>query len=394
MAGTTTLILGGGWGGLTAAHRLRSLVSAEHRIVVVERNDVFSLGVSNLWLMTGERRSLDQVRRRMRHLQTRGIDWVHAEALGFDPDARTIDTDNGRLEGDYVVLALGADLAPESVPGFSEAAHNLYEPEGAVALHNALHGLDSGNIVVLVAGAPFRCPAAPYEAAMLVEAMTRKRRIRDRVALSLFTPEPQPMLVAGPAVGEALQGMLNDRQIDYHPQHMVTRIEPASRMIHFGDRGVTYDVLVGVPPHRAPKVVTDAGLVDASGYVPVHPQTLEILSDPESLEVHYPGVFAIGDVTAIRLLNAMLLPKAGVFAEAQAQVVAASIAANIRGEPRPAGYDGHGFCYVEVGDGVAAYGRGDFYAYPGPRVTLEAPTAAARSAKEEYEQVLSTWFDD
>jgi sulfide:quinone oxidoreductase len=127
--------------------------------------------------------------------------------------------------------------------------------------------------------------------------------------------------------------------------------------------------------------------------VPVHPQTLEILSDPDTLAVHYPGVFAIGDVAAIRLLNSMLLPKAGIFAEGEAQVVAATIAADINDEPRPGVYDGNGFCYVEVGDGSAAYGAGDFYAYPGPRVILEEPSKQAQRAKEEYEDLLDLWFE-
>jgi len=393
MAGKTVLILGGGWGGLTAAHHLRGLLPDEHRIVIVERSDTFALCVSYLWLMTGERGGLDQVRRKMENLKRPGIEWVHTEATGLDPEARTVETSAGRLSGDYVVISLGAELSPEAVPGFAEAAHNLYDGEGAAQLGQLLDGFEGGRIVVLVAGAPFRCPAAPYEAAMLLEALARRRGIRDRVELSMYTPEPQPMGVAGPAVGEALVGMLTERGIDYHPQQTVTSIDPEPGMLHFDDREVPFDLLVGIPPHRAPALVSEAGLIDGTGYVPVHPQTLEILADPDNLETQYPDVFAIGDVTAIRLLNEMLLPKAGVFAEAQAQVVAGTIAADIQGKPRPAGFDGHGFCYVEVGDGLAAYGSGDFYAYPGPRVGLEPPTAEARRAKGEYEQLLDSWFD-
>lgn len=393
MAGKTVLILGGGWGGLTAAHRLRDLLPDEHRIVVVERSDTFGVCVSYLWLMTGERSGLEQIRRKMERLKRPGIEWVHAEATRLDPDGRSVDTTAGHLEADYVVIALGAELAPEAVPGFSETAHNLYDGEGAAELGRLLDGFEAGRIVVLIAGAPFRCPPAPYEAAMLVEALVRERGIRDSVELSLYTPEPQPMAVAGPAVGEALVGMLSERGIDYHPSQTVTSIDAEPGTLHFGDRTAPFDLLIGVPPHRAPALVTDAGLTDSTGYVPVHPQTLEILADPDNLETQYPNVFAIGDVTAIRLLNSMLLPKAGVFAEAQAQVVAATIAADIQGEPKPTGYDGQGFCYVEVGEGLAAYGTGDFYAYPGPRVLLESPTPEARRAKEEYEQLLDTWFE-
>ncbi len=394
MAGKTVLILGGGWGGLTAAHHLRGLLPDEHRIVIVERNDTFAMCVSYLWLMTGERRGLDQVRRSMDDLKRPGIEWIHAEASSFDSDARTVETSTGTLSGDYVVIALGAELVPEAVPGFAEAANNLYDGEGAAELGRVLDGFEGGRIVVLVAGAPFRCPAAPYEAAMLVEDLVRKHGIRDQVELSMYTPEPQPMAVAGPEVGEALVGMLTERGIDYHPQHAVTNIDARHSTLHFDDRVVPFDLLIGVPPHRAPSLVTEAGLTDGTGYVPVHPQTLEILADPDNLETQYPNVFAIGDVTAVKLLNGMLLPKAGVFAEAQAQVVAGTIAADIQGNPKPAGYDGQGFCYVEVGDGLAAFGSGEFYAYPGPRVGLEAPTAEARRAKGEYEQLLDAWFEE
>lgn len=393
MAGRTVLILGGGWGGLTAAHHLRGLLPSDHRVTVVEKNDSFSLGPSCLWLMTGERRGPDQIRRAMGTLKREGIDWVHAEAQLLDPEARSVVTDAGRLAGDYVVIALGAELVPESVPGFQGAAYNLYEVEGAAALHRALERFDGGKIVVLIAGAPFRCPAAPYEAAMLIEAFTTAAGIRARCEISLYTPEARPMAVTGPAVGDAVEKMLEERSIGYYPEHAVTRIAPESGTLYFGDASVPYDLLVGVPAHQAPALVRDSGLVDATGYVPVHPQTLEILSDVDTLATRYPNVFAIGDVTSIRLLNSMLLPKAGVFAEGEAHVVAAAIAADIAGEPKPQGYDGSGFCYVEVGQGKAAYGSGDFFAFPEPRVTLETPTRKARQAKEEYEQLLDGWFE-
>ena len=228
---------------------------------------------------------------------------------------------------------------------------------------------------------------------MLIESLARQRRVRSGTELSLYTPETHPMAVAGPAVGEALESMLAEHGIGYFPEHVVTSVEAESRIVHFGEATVSYDLLVGIPPHRAPALVRESGLVDDTGYIPVHPQTLEILSDVDTLSTQYPHVYAIGDVTSVRLLNSMLLPKAGVFAEGEAQVVAARIAADIAGEPAPPGFDGTGFCYVEVGDGLAAYGSGDFFAYPGPRVTLDIPNAEARQAKEEYERLLDIWFE-
>ncbi|MDH3539694.1 MAG: NAD(P)/FAD-dependent oxidoreductase [Acidimicrobiia bacterium] len=393
MAGKKVLILGGGWGGLTLAHHLRGLLPSEHRIVVFERRDSFSLYVSYLWLMTGEREGPEQITRAMRTLKRAGIELVPDEVRLLEPAARVVETDGGRMAGDYVVIALGAELSPESVSGFQDAAHNLYELDGAASLRDALRRFDGGKIVVLITGVPFRCPAAPYEAAMLIEALTRAAGTRSQAEIALYTPEVQPMAVAGPAVGNALESMLEERDIGFFPQHAVTGIEAERGTLHFGDTTVPYDLLVGIPPHRASALVRDAGLIDGTGYVPVHPQTLEILSDVDTLETRYPNVFAIGDVTSIRLLNSMLLPKAGVFAEGQAHAVAARIAADISGDPAPRGYDGAGFCYVEVGEGMAAYGSGDFYAFPGPRVTLEAPTREARQAKEEYERLLDAWFN-
>jgi sulfide:quinone oxidoreductase len=393
MDGKTILILGGGWGGLTAAHHLRGLVSSEHRIVVIERATTFSLGVSNLHLMTGEREP-QQVQREMAKLKRPGIEWLHAEIKSVDPATREVETDGGTLRGDYVVLALGAELTPGSMPGFDEAALNLFEAAGAAAIHDELEQFEDGRVAVLVAGKPFRCPAVPYEAAMLLEAWTREHGIRDKVEIDIYTPEGIPMAVAGPEVGEALKSFLDDRGLGHHFNHQVTEIDPSSGEIRFGDEAVPYDLLVGIPPHRAPEALQQAGITDSTGYVPVHPQTLELLSDVDTLEVRYPGVYAIGDVAAVRLLNSMLLPKAGVFAEGQAQTVASAIAADINGDEKPRGYDGDGFCYVDVGDGLAAYGAGDFYAYPGPRVRLDMPSEEGRRAKAEYEDLLGLWFND
>ena len=242
------------------------------------------------------------------------------------------------------------------------------------------------------ASMPYRCPAAPYEACFLMDTLFRERGIRQRTEIAIHTPGKKPMAVAGPAVGDALLGMLAEREIIYGGDHLVSSIDPASRRIMFDGEEAPYDLLVGVPPHKAPQVVIDAGLTDSSGYIPVHPQTLEVLTDVENLETSYSGVYAIGDVTTVTLLNMMPMPKSGVFAEAEAGVVAQSIEASIAGKPAPMGYDGRGACHVDIGGGLPALAGGNFYASPGPRITLEAPSARYYQEKEEYENVLDTWF--
>lgn len=183
-----------------------------------------------------------------------------------------------------------------------------------------------GTIAVLVAALPFKCPAAPYEAAFLVEAFCRTRHMRDKAEIHIFTPEHQPMPIAGAAVGEAITEMLRARGIHYHPLYTFQELRPDTAEIVSSDgRSKRVDLLLGVPPHQAPEVVRSAGLLGVSGWIHV---------DATTLRTEHDGVFAIGDVTSIRLPGGKILPKAGVFAHHQAEVVADEIASEIRYEDR------------------------------------------------------------
>jgi sulfide:quinone oxidoreductase len=177
--------------------------------------------------------------------------------------------------------------------------------------------------------------------------------------------------------------MLGERGIEFHREQIVLKIDPTRRQVLFEIDETSYDLLIGVPPHRASEAVRDSTLLDASGWVPV---------DAGSLQTRHSGVFAIGDVTAVRLANGMFLPKAGVFADSQARIVAENIAAELEGRAPSGQFDGRGFCYVEVGGGKAAYGGGSFYGIPGPRVTLEEPSERFRREKVELERTaLALW---
>lgn len=313
----------------------------------------------------------------MSRLAGKGIDWVQGEVQSLDGAAKAVGTTAGTLNGDYLVVALGATRNAKAVPGFSEGALNLYETEGAKAVRHALAGFSSGRIVVLISRTPFSCPSAPYEAAFLIEDVLRKRGVRDRAEIAVYTPEDLPMPVAGPTVGQALVEMLKERGIEFHGGQIVMKINPESRNVLFEVDETSYDLLVGVPPHVAPEAAREGALVDASGWIPV---------DASTLETRHPGVFAIGDATAVRLPNGMFLPKAGVFADGQARTVAERIAADIAGGAQAPRFNGHGFCYIEVGDGMAAYGSGNFYGLPGPRVSLEGPSQGFRNEKAGIER--------
>ncbi len=383
MSGKTTLVLGGGLGGLMTAGHLRRLSPPDHRIVVVEKRQTFSLCMANLWLMTGERKTPDEGEREMSGLAKKGIEWIAGDIEAIDPAAKTVRTAAETLRGDYIVVSLGAAKRPNAVPGFAEAALNLYEPDGALQVRQALEGFNGGRVVVLIGRTPFSCPSAPYEAAFLIDSVLRERGVRQRTEIAVYTPEDLPMPVAGPVVGSALVKMLEERGIEFHGEQIAMKIDPAARKVLFELEDTAFDLLVGVPPHAAPQAVRESGLTDASGWVPV---------DATTLQTRHDGVFAIGDVTAVRLPNGMFLPKAGVFADGQARVVAENIAAGIEGRDAASRYTGHGFCFIEVGDGMAAYGAGNFYGLPGPRVTLEPPSARYRREKEDLERTaLALW---
>lgn len=383
MPGKTVAVLGAGWGGLTAANALRMLLPEKHRVLLVSKSSTFSAPFSNLWVMSGERAHPREGEREILGLSEKGIDLVIDEVQAVDVERKRVRTGSDEFPYDYLVIALGADYAPEEVPGFLEAAYNLYDPYGAYRLQGALAEFAKGRVVVLITRTPFKCPSAPYEAALLVATLFEIREVRDRTEIALYTPEPQPMPVAGPAVGEAVAKMLEERGIEYHPKRVVQRIDPLEKRIIFGDgaESVRFDLLIGVPPHVAPRAVR--GLLGPRGWIPV---------DPETLETEYEGVFAIGDVTSIPLKHGMPLPKAGVFATAQAEVVARNIASKVRGKAPAEGFDGQGFCYIEVADRLAAYGEGNFYAEPAPSIKLAPPSYEYFVQKREWEKNILRSF--
>ncbi len=380
----TVLVLGGGIGGLVAASRLRKGLPREHRVVLIEREPDYLSAPSFLWLMTGLRRR-EKISRPLSKLRNQGIELLQGSVERIEPDARRVWVDGRELAGDYLVIALGAELAPETIPGLAGAGHNLYSLAGAEALRDARLGLRVGRVVVLVSSLPFKCPAAPYEAAMLLEYDLRKRKLREQIEVSLYSPEPGPMPVAGPELSRQVRQLLEAKGIGYHPEHSVKQVDFAAQRIRFAT-GTTaqYDLLAYVPPHRAPQLVAGCGLTGASGWVSV---------DRQTLETPFPGVYAIGDVTGIPLAVGKPLPKAGVFAHGEAEIVANNLVHAITGKGKPLQFDGHGECFIETGDGKAGFGSGNFFAEPLPEVKLRAPSRTLHVAKVAFEKYwLAQWL--
>ena len=372
-----SVVLGGGTGGLVAARELRRRAPAGHRVVLVDRSPDHVYQPSLLWQMVGRRRP-EQFVRPLSRVERKGIEFRNAEIEELDLENRMVRTSSGDLEYDSLVVSLGAQLAPETVPGFEQMAHNLYTPDGCARIHAALDDLEEGTIGILITAMPFKCPAAPYEAAFLAESFVRRRGIRRNVEVHLFTPEHAPMPIAPAALGDSIADMLAARGIDYHALFTFSELRPgASEVVASDGRSHRVDLLIGVPPHQAPDVVRASALLGVSGFV--H-------ADARTLQTDHDGVFAIGDVATVRLPNDKALPKAGVFAHAEAKVVAERIADKLHGKTSHAAFNGKGYCWVELGDGRAGFAGGDFYTEPEPRLEMRRPSRSLHWGKVAFEQ--------
>ncbi len=368
----TAIVLGAGTGGIAAANEIRKCCEKNDRVLLVDRNERFLFAPSLLWLAVGARRS-KEIQRPVRELVRSGVDFLCGAIESIDPASRTIALDGRTMSADALVVALGASLAPESIPGLAQAGHNFYTLPGAESLRDALAAFQGGRVLVLTASPAYKCPAAPYEAALLVDAFLRKRGLREKSAIAMYAAEAAPMAVAGPAISAAVVAMLGEKEIVYAPNRQILSADPATNVVTFADgSSETYDLLAYVPPHRPPSALAGSGLVGENGWVPV---------DRATLQTGFAGVYAIGDNATIALQMGKPLPKAGVFAYAQAKIVARNLVEEWRGRAALARFDGHGACFVETGGMRAAMGSGNFFAEPTPTIALRPPSLWLHLAK-------------
>ncbi len=381
MAGKSVVILGAGFGGITAALDLRQGLGAEHSVILIDRQPSFMMGLRKLWWLVGQGTRAEGVRSRAR-LAAKGIEFRQASIRAIDLRGRVVHTDANAIRFDFLIVALGAEPRPDLVPGYSGAVYNLYDVQGIEQLAPRIRELRAGRVTIGILGLPYKCPPAPYEAAMLLDHFFHERGNRDAVELAIFTPQPSSLPVLGTAGCTRLEAELAQRRIAFSSACKTVSLDGTTVV---ADRArIESDVLIAVPPHRPPRVVGESGLALRGDWLAVEPTTLRT-----SIE----GVFAVGDVMEIPLANGMPLPKAGIFAEGQAKVAAAAILAELTGQPAPPPYDGQGYCFVEVGGGKASKVVGAFLAVPAPQVHLVPPAAAAYAEKQHFEQSrLEAWF--
>lgn len=359
---------------------------------MIDRSFTGSLGLSSLRVLAGWRRP-EEVTATVKQTALLGVSLKVGEATEVDTAAETVtyragDTEH-RLGYDALLVALGADLDTAALPGLDAAisagrAAQFYTPDGAEELRWRAEALSAGRLVVLIPPPPFKCPPAPYEAAFLLADQLGEKLTSGAVRLDVISAEPYPIPVAGPEVGAGVTDLLSARGIGFHPGRSATGIDPGSASITFADGSTEHaDLLAVVPPHTAPAAAVAPDLVNAGGWLPVEASTLATAA---------PGVWAVGDATAVTLANGKPMPKAGVFAEGQALVAADQIARHLGYDAPDTRYAGDGGCLLVVGGGRAAKVAGRFLADPAPQVTLYAPTPQLHAEKEQLERDwLARW---
>src|SRR2546422_3027156 len=373
---TRVVVLGAGFGGLELSTILSEALGDDLDLTLIDQNDTFFFGYSKLDVMFG-RTSMAAVRLAYRDIAKPGVRFLQQTITSIAPEARVVITDDGVHEADYLVVALGADYDLDATPGLAEGGNEFYSTAGAERLAGLLPGFTAGRALVGVCGAPFKCPPAPSEAALLLHDYLSTRGVREDCELSIVIPFGSPV-PPSPDTSRALVSAFVERGIEFVASRRVSSLDPGRRVAVLDDGSeMPYDLFLGVPKHRAPDVVIASGMTE-DGYVPVNSQTLE---------TRFPGVYAVGDVATVGV------PKAGVFAEGAARVVAASLVARLRNVGQPDAYDGLGSCYIEFGAGRVGRVDVDFLSGPKPTGTYHEPSIALFAEKQRFGSSRSArWF--
>jgi sulfide:quinone oxidoreductase len=373
---TRILILGAGFGGLELSTKLSEALGDAAAVTVIDKSDAFVFGYSKLDLMF-RGVSGDAVRLPYRDVAKPGVRILRETVTAIDPEARRVTTDAGIHEADFLVVALGSDYDLSATPGLAEAGNEFYSVAGAERVAEILPTFSAGHALIGVCGAPFKCPPAPSECALMLDDELRARGVREACRISFAIPFGRPV-PPSPEASAALEAEFERRGIELLTGRRVAELDPERDVAILDDGGeIPFDLFLGVPKHRAPEVVLESGLAE-DGFVPV---------DLATLATRFAGVFAVGDVATAGV------PKAGVFAEGAARIVAAALIAELgAGEP-PGRHLGQGTCYIEFGQNRIGSVDIDFLSGPEKTGSFNPPSAEQMALKEEFgSSRRARWF--
>ncbi len=341
------VVLGAGFGGLELSSILSETIGNDLDLTLIDQNDSFYFGFSKLDVMFGHK-AADSVKIPYSSIIKPGVRFSKETITAIDPANRIVTTQTGTHKADVLVVALGANYDTTATPGLTEFGNEYYTFEGAVKLRDKIPNFKKGHAIVGVCGAPFKCPPAPSEGALMLHDYLMSAGLRDACTISLVIPFGSP-IPPSPDSSKALVKAFEERKIRFIPQHKISSLRDKIAVLDDGTE-LPFDLFLGIPKHVAPDVVLQSGLAE-NGWIPV---------DRDHLLTKYPNVYAIGDVTSIGT------PKAGVFAEGAAKIAADAIIAAYHGRENNKPYTGAGSCYIEFGKGQVARVDVDFFSGPKP----------------------------
>ena len=375
------LILGGGFGGLSAANEIRkSLSSSQVKITVVDKKNWFMVGFAKLWIIKGTR-TFENSTGLLTGLAKKEIDFLNEEILQIDLKNKNIKTTTTNLSYDFLIIAMGAVLAPQKIPGLTENGMNLYDYKQSEQIHNKIKELKSGTIAISIMGMPYKCPPAPYEASLIIDSMLREAGIRDSVQIHFYSPAPITLPAAGPEISKKILDLISSEKIIFHDSCKIKSVEP-NKLI-FQNSEADFDLLLAVPPHVSPDVIYESGLAKEDNFIPIN----------RDCKTPYENVYAVGDVTSLKVGDNMPVPKAGVFAEGEGLTVANHIISKIQSKEESALFDGKGGCFIESGRDTASLIEVDMFSEPKPSTKLTESTSEHLDEKFQFEKDrLSKWL--
>ena len=371
------IVLGAGFGGLELASILSETLGDRLDLTLIDQHDSFYFGFSKLDVMFG-RTAPESVKIAYNNIVKTGVHFRHETITDIDPVSRIVNTDKGKYEVDIMVVALGADYDLDATPGLSEGGNEFYSFDGALALKELIPRFSKGHAIVGVTSAPFKCPPAPSEAALLLHDHLLKRGVRKDCEISIVMPFGLP-IPPSPDTSKALLAAFAERNIHFIPNHKVRALDPSRHVAILDDESeMPFDLFLGIPKHCAPDVVLKSGMTE-NGWIPV---------DRRNLKTRFSNVYAVGDVTSVGT------PKAGVFAEGAAKIAAASIIAELSGDGESGSYSGAGSCYVEFGQDLVGRVDVDFFSGPKPTGIFFAPSDEQVEAKKYFgSSRIARWFN-
>jgi len=397
LKGKRIVILGAGFGGLASANFLRKNLSDEYQITVIDKRDYFLMGFVNLWILNGNR-NLEDSKIALSNLKNKKILFLQQEVIRINPvektiittstssstSTKTINKQNHELEYDYLIIALGVEYSTKQINGFMKnRGFNLYDAEQIPKLRKEILSLKEGKIAICITSLPYKCPPAPYEASLIVNDILIKNKTRENIDIDVYTPSPIALPVAGPKVSQDVVNLLDKNNIHFNPSCSLQSVSDTGLTFKDGKgiskENVEYNLLISVLPHTLPSIIKNSKFIDQDNQKWIN-------VDKFTLKTRYENVYAIGDVTEIKVNQNVSIPKAGIFAEGQAKVVCQQIIDDIKNQSSNPKFDGKGFCFMEIGDNKAGYIDTDFYNKEGPITRLDPPNEESYKKKVDFEK--------